>query len=84
MSDRAYRIIDELANEYGHRLDLSLWPEDVLCDGETCRHSECECWDSFHLKAERLIKEQMEQEDIPFSNEQINFGPSDIMAEESE
>lgn len=52
---RAVEIVKELEIDYGRELDG--FPN-VLCDGDTCRHSECECWDSFKYEVERILKEE--------------------------
>jgi hypothetical protein len=33
-------------------------PDDVLCDGLGCRHSECSCWDSFDFALRELLEKQ--------------------------
>ena len=37
-------IIYDAEQETGKTFDDDL---DILCDGDTCRHSECVCWDDF-------------------------------------
>lgn len=32
--------------------------DDILCDGEGCRHSECDCWTSFEKACESNLEEQ--------------------------
>ena len=42
-------IIKELEQQYGIECDANFDPN-ILCDGDTCRNTECECWN--HLKSE--------------------------------
>ncbi len=40
---RAETIINGLEKDYGIECERDF--ETELCDGDTCRHAECECWD---------------------------------------
>jgi len=56
---RRDNIITELEQEYGVECD----PDgaefaDILCDGDTCRHSECDCWKRFSRTVEIYLIEQ--------------------------
>lgn len=54
-------IIAEAEKTYGIELDPNFDTDDAghgLCDGEYCRHSECDCWTRF----ERAVEEQLQQQ----------------------
>ena len=57
MSNRIDGIIQDVEHEYGVDLSVDDWP-DVLCDGDTCRHSECDCWDWLRAGLEEIAKEK--------------------------
>ncbi len=50
-------IIDDLEKEYGVELDPNFDPS-ILCDGETCRSDECDCWDDFRKAVEVQLRQQ--------------------------
>lgn len=50
---RSHDIINDVEKDF----DVEIHPNDIpdiLCDGETCRHSECDCWDSYRLALEEI------------------------------
>lgn len=55
MSQRDGIISDSEFN--GFEVDLDA-VEGILCDGEGCRHSECDCWNSFRKACEENIDKQ--------------------------
>jgi hypothetical protein len=53
-------IIEEEERVEGTILPVDWDPgTEGLCDGDTCRHSECECWDRFRLAVRRAIKDSI-------------------------
>lgn len=65
MSTRRDNIILELEDEFSIDLDSNFEAGvNGLCDGDTCRHDECECWDTFRKAVERqLIQQEKEADD---------------------
>ena len=58
MSKRDW-IIEEAEAEFGEILDENFEPGvNGLCNGDTCRHAECECWYSFQLAVEEHLAKQ--------------------------
>ena len=55
MTDRVERMIQEVEAEYGIEIHTNDLP-DVLCDGDTCRHSECDCWGWYRDELEKIAK----------------------------
>jgi hypothetical protein len=53
-------VISDLEKELGIEAD---WNEDfdTLCDGDTCRHSECQCWDDLESDVRRHLEEKLEK-----------------------
>lgn len=49
---KAFGIIADQERTFEVDLDGIFEGDGILCDGETCRHSECDCWDSFEAAAE--------------------------------
>jgi hypothetical protein len=57
---RQFDIIKDLEIEYDKQLDVNFDPGvDGLCDGETCRHSECECWNNFRQSVIRELSNEL-------------------------
>jgi hypothetical protein len=54
-------IIHDLEMEYGVELDSNFDPG-VLCDGDSCRHDECSCWESFTEAVENQLDKQKTEE----------------------
>lgn len=57
---RRDNIIAELEEDYGAELD-SNFDLSILCDGDTCRHSGCECWDEFRNAVENHLDNQVNE-----------------------
>jgi hypothetical protein len=55
---RAHDIINELEEDYGLELDGNFDTLSILCDHESCRHSECFCWDDFRSAVEAQLQKQ--------------------------
>lgn len=49
-------IIDEIEKEYGFECDVN-FDSDALCDGDTCRSAECDCWDEFRNDVDNHLDE---------------------------
>lgn len=49
-------IINELEKEFGIECDVNE-EFDVLCDGDTCRHDECQCWADLALDVRMHLEE---------------------------
>lgn len=77
MNDATINIIKELETELGIELHVNDIPDDILCDGATCRHSECDCWRSFEFEVRRLLTEKKAFFD-DYSN--VNSDPSELVA----
>lgn len=59
--DKREAIIHDAEQDYGLRLDTEFDAGvNGLCDGDTCRHSECDCWDNFKLAVEAQLQKQKE------------------------
>ena len=56
---RKETIINELEKEFGIECD-SNEDFDVLCDGDTCRHAECDCWDDLRNQVISHLEEKAE------------------------
>lgn len=57
---RKEQIIKELEEQLGVELD-SNFDASILCDGDTCRHSECFCWNVFEEEVKnQLIKQRLQ------------------------
>lgn len=55
---RKHEIINELEAEFNETVDEGV-TDDILCDGDTCRHEECACWDTLSWAVrEHLINKQ--------------------------
>lgn len=48
------QIIKNLELETGKTLD-SNFQSQVLCDGETCRHEECQCWNELEKEVREVL-----------------------------
>ncbi len=63
---RKHDILNDLEREYGTRVDSNFDPG-ILCDGDSCRSPECECWGQYetevraHLLEKRIpeLKEEL-------------------------
>lgn len=53
-------IINELEKELGIECGVNE-DFDILCDGDTCRHSECQCWDDLKSDVRSHLEEQLEK-----------------------
>lgn len=52
-------IIEEAEQGVGLELDGNFEPGvNGLCDGDTCRHAECDCWGSFQAAVEEQLEKQ--------------------------
>lgn len=52
-------IIQDAEADFGLELDSDFEPGvNGLCDGDTCRHGECDCWGNFQLAVEGQLEEQ--------------------------
>lgn len=51
---RVENIIADAEADYGVELDPNF--EITLCDGDTCRHDECSCWDELDAR----VREELE------------------------
>jgi hypothetical protein len=51
-------IIKDVESDKCMVLDNGTEIEDVLCDGDGCRHPECICWDDFRSAVERALDDQ--------------------------
>lgn len=52
-------IIQDAEADFGLELDSDFEPGvNGLCNGDTCRHAECECWYSFQLAVEEQLERQ--------------------------
>lgn len=56
---RQETIINELEKEFGVECTKDF--DDVLCDGDTCRHAECDCWDSLRKEVRWHLEERIEK-----------------------
>ena len=61
MSSRRDSIIEELETEYGVECDGNFDP-DALCNGDNCRHSECDCWNDFRHQVQDHLDEQKQKQ----------------------
>jgi len=58
MHSRVEGMIQDVENEYGVEIETNDIP-DLLCDGDNCRHSECDCWDEMKHELEAIAKEMV-------------------------
>jgi len=54
---RAETIISGLEKDYGIECDSDF--ETDLCDGDTCRHAECDCWDELQRNVEAHLEAKL-------------------------
>jgi len=54
---RAETIINGLEKDFGIECDPDF--ETDLCDGDTCRHAECDCWDEFQRNVEAHLEAKL-------------------------
>ncbi len=54
---RAETIINGLEKDYGIECDSDF--ETELCDGEGCRHAECDCWDELYRNVESHLEAKL-------------------------
>lgn len=53
-------IVEEEEKDAGIELDPNFDAGvDGLCNGDNCRHSECECWDNFRLAVRSQLERQL-------------------------
>ena len=52
-------IVNGLEKEFGTECTQEF--DDILCDGDTCRHTECECWDDLRRQVRWHLEEQVEK-----------------------
>lgn len=65
MSDRRNDIINELEKEYGVECDSNFdGADDVLCNHDGCRHSECDCWDDFKSTIKSHLEDQVQKKRV--------------------
>lgn len=50
-------IITDAEEDFGLELDGN-WNESILCNGDNCRHSECDCWLWFRQAVEQQLEKQ--------------------------
>lgn len=51
-------IINDLEKELGIESDEDF---DLLCDGDTCRHDECQCWDDLKSEVRSHLEDKLEK-----------------------
>lgn len=56
---RGENIINELEAEFGVEIDDD-FDLDILCDYDTCRHAECDCWDDLRNQVTSHLEEKAE------------------------
>lgn len=59
--NRRETIINEQEKIFGIECDVNE-DFDVLCDGDTCRHSECDCWDDLRRDVESHLEGKKEKQ----------------------
>lgn len=55
--DKYEGIIKDAESDAGFNFEGDA-PDDVLCDGFTCRHDECDCWDEFRSRIDEMLGDQ--------------------------
>lgn len=60
---RKETIINELEKTFGVECD-SNEEFDVLCDGDTCRHSECDCWADLRTVVQHHLEDQLQKQKL--------------------
>lgn len=56
---KKWDIVNDEESEYGDIYEVEESAiEDILCDGEGCRHDECDCWDTFRKACAENLKKQ--------------------------
>jgi len=62
MSDkRRDGIIDDAQFDIGTELDSNWAPDsdEGLCNDDTCRHDECDCWGNFEMAVRDQLRKQI-------------------------
>lgn len=72
MNNRVERMIRDVETEYGIEISVDDLPN-VLCDGDICRHSECDCWDWYGDELERIAKAKILPPEIVGQIKTMNF-----------